>query len=165
MNTITHALIPVIAVAVIEKVYAEKKDRRGLFSNKEIALIALAGAAPDLLNPHFTLESRLNSWSHSPFFWLCMSAVLLLLCLIKSNKKKRFCSWQTALSASIGYGTHLFCDAIAGGITWNYPFGNHIIGGYYIPVILWVPIDILLIIYTYWLFRAAHLYRNLKRSI
>ena len=55
---------------------------------------------------------------------------------------------------SLAYFLHLFCDAIAGGINWLSPVGDAFWGEYWFPVILWTPMDVVLVLTCYFLFRA-----------
>lgn len=149
MNTLTHALLPAIAAGIANKSYAPLDQRRGLFSSKEIFLIALLGAAPDLINPHITLAARLTSWSHSMVFFVPMALVLLIAPCIIKKLRWRLVPWLIG-----AYALHLFCDFIAGGIAWAYPLKADFVGKYYISAIYWIPIDILLAVTSYFLFRA-----------
>jgi len=59
MNTVTHALLPVIAAAVCESGFQLFKAKRNHWSCKQLLLVGLFGAAPDLLNPHLSLEAAI----------------------------------------------------------------------------------------------------------
>lgn len=60
MNTVTHALAPVLLTHFIlgKKEWIERKG---------LIVIGLAGALPDILNRHLSQEARHTSWSHSIF--------------------------------------------------------------------------------------------------
>lgn len=160
MNTVTHALLPVIIAGICERSYAEKSGRRGIFSPKNLIVIGVFGAAPDLLNPHLSLAARYVSWSHGVSFLLFLTMVLFVL--------GRFGKWKfpVHLIASLAgaYALHLFCDAIAGGIAWQYPFGRAVIGAYYISPTYWIPLDIGCILVCYVMFRLMHLRRGVRAS-
>ncbi len=148
MNTITHALLPVLGVYL----YRKLKSHEAL-SLKTYMMIALAGATPDLLNPHFTLEARLSSWSHSVFGLLGFSLVVLILSKWKSTKLDFNCGW-ILISA---YVLHLFCDAIAGGIAFFYPANSLVIGDYYVSAVWWIPMDVAFFLWVYFIWRYPRL--------
>lgn len=154
MNTITHALLPVLTCSLIGK--------RSLLTSglktKEYFLIALFGAAPDLLNPHFTLAARYASWSHSLWFWATLTAVLFAIFRTKQI------SGSMVVLLSTSYFTHLLCDALAGGLAWNYPFSARVIGNYYIVATWWIPLDAVCILIAYFKFRLPILKRKNSHS-
>ena len=78
MDTVTHALLPVIVTAVVLR----DKKPDWLLGRSGFVIIGIAGALPDLLSPHLSIDSRLNSWSHGLPFWFLLSTVLLLLCAV-----------------------------------------------------------------------------------
>lgn len=142
MDTITHALMPVIAVHSLFR-GAKWLGRFGL------PAIGLAGALPDILTPHLSLESRMASWSHGLPFWLAFTA-----CVVFSTwvSKERM-SLKLACAISAAYLLHLACDAISGGINWLYPAGDYIRGGYWVSPLLWIPLDVVCVLWCYYLFR------------
>lgn len=144
LNIFTHALAPV----VILKMTAGHPRWLGKYG---FLAIGLAGAMPDLLNPHLTLEARLASWSHGLPFWGSMTAVLLLASLFKQSR----ISPKLAVVLSLAYFLHLFCDAISGGVDWLYPVNHFVWGGYFFDPIYWVPLDVFFFLLTYYLFRIA----------
>lgn len=144
----THILLPIIPLAWRRyKLSQEKKTGHRL---REIAVVGLFGALPDLLNPHLSLEARLSSWSHGLPFVGILAALLLLGCIPKASP-------LTIIRAAyllFAYCLHLFCDAISGGIAWLYPFSDHVIGAAYIkPGLLWFASDFFLVITAYVLLR------------
>jgi membrane-bound metal-dependent hydrolase YbcI (DUF457 family) len=158
MNTITHALLPVIAAALYERSYLVEEQRRLAFSTKRLIVIGIFGAAPDILNPHISLDARYTSWSHGIVFWVIITMCLVILHL---TRRKVFPIHLMAwLSGS--YLLHIGCDAISGGIAWNYPFGRSVIGAFYVNPIWWIPLDVLLSILAYGLFRAIPSQRQLR---
>ena len=107
MNTVTHALLPVIAAGLYERSYALKDQHRGTFIPKTIAVIGIFGAAPDLLNPHLSLASRYASWSHGLFFWALLTVGLVIYAAIRRSQPS---SWATVAWLSGAYPvsyTHL----------------------------------------------------------
>jgi membrane-bound metal-dependent hydrolase YbcI (DUF457 family) len=142
MNTVSHALAPVILTRLILGSSACRRRRHWL-------LIGLGGALPDLLNPHLSLEARMTSWSHGLPFWMAFS--LTLIALAFSNRQR--VPLKLAVLLSLGYFLHLICDAISGGINWLYPTGDWAWGAYWINPVYWVPLDIFLLLVLYALFR------------
>lgn len=146
MNTITHALLPVIAAGLIERVNKGEK-RNGIFSNREILLLGLFGAGPDLLNPHLSLVARYTSWSHGLPFWAGLTLVMLVVSLFM---RKKFPPGM-AIWFSAAYLLHQVCDFIAGGVAWMYPWERGVVGDYYVPPQYWAWIDAgcVLLVYSY----------------
>jgi len=151
MNTITHALLPVIAAGMYERSYAPTSRRRGALSPKAIALIGVFGAAPDLLNPHLSLAARYTSWSHGLAFWV---ALTLMLVICSAARRPKPPSWHLTVWLAGAYLLHMVCDAISGGIAWGYPFTTEIIGVRLVPYIWWTPLDLVGGVTAYLIFRA-----------
>lgn len=151
MNTVTHALLPVIAAGLYERSYALKDHRRGTLNPKTIAVIGIFGAAPDLLNPHLSLAARYASWSHGVFFWGLLTIGLVIYAAIKRSQPS---IWATVAWLSGAYLLHMGCDAISGGIAWAYPFGHQIIGARIVSYRWWMPLDIVCFVAAYLIFRA-----------
>lgn len=150
MNTVTHALLPVISAVSCEGVSRVFTRRKSSLSSKQLLVIGVFGAAPDLLNPHLSLEARYSSWSHTIWFWLLLTAVIFAVYFLKRNVASVYLTaWL-----SFSYVLHLVLDALSGGIAWNYPLCQDTIGHYYINPIWWIPVDIILFIIVYFLFRA-----------
>ena len=59
-------------------------------------------------------------WTHTPFFWIIVFCLLLLLSKVRSNKNLRNASIFFISNVII----HLFLDTIAGGIYWLFPFSK-----------------------------------------
>jgi membrane-bound metal-dependent hydrolase YbcI (DUF457 family) len=154
MDTVTHALLPVIICAT-----AWRDKRPEWFAGrKQWFYLALAGALPDLLTPHLSIDARWSSWSHGLPFWLALSVVLLMVCS----------RWQLAVGASLAYGLHLFCDGISGGVNLLYPFRTWIWGDYWVPPLYWIPLDIVCVLTCYWFFRLRPLWihrNNLRKKM
>ena len=151
MNTVTHALLPVIAAGLYERSYAPPSRHRGTLSPKTIAVIGIFGAVPDLLNPHLSLAARYSSWSHGLFFWALLTVGLVIYAVIRRSKPS---IWATVVWLSGAYLFHLVCDAISGGIVWTYPFGQQIVGARIVSHIWWAPVDIVCGVTAYLVFRA-----------
>ncbi len=109
----------------------------------------MAGALPDILTPHLSLEARFTSWSHGLPAWLTFTALLFLAAVIRRD----VLNLPLAVAMSLAYLFHLACDAISGGINWLYPIKDHFIGGYLVDPVFWTPIDVVLLLATYYLFR------------
>jgi len=142
MDTVTHALIPVIFVGLVAK-RAEWLGRWGLVG------IGIAGALPDLLSPHLSLEARMTSWSHGIPCWLAISTILILGAVLG---RRRF-SLRLAMCFSGAYLLHIMCDAVSGGVNFLYPFGDWIWGDYWVDPSWWVPLDVICLLLAYLLFR------------
>lgn len=153
MDTITHALIPVICV----RLAAGRKQWLGRWG---LVQIGLAGALPDLLNPHLSLESRMISWSHGLPFCLAFSMIILIGSLIIRDRL----SPQVAACMSAAYILHIGCDAISGGVDLLYPFGTWVLGYYWVDPMWWIPIDIVLILVAYMMFRILPGLKNRREA-
>lgn len=152
MNIFTHALAPVI----VARLLAPKKDWAG---RAGLVAIAFAGALPDLLSPHITLEQRMTSWSHGLPAWLGFSA--LLAAVVFFSGKRVSPPLATAMSGA--YLLHMFCDAIAGGIDWLHPFGTLTWGEYWIGPLWWIPLDATCVLTCYYLFRLKPLWAHRRK--
>lgn len=153
MDTVTHALAPVV-MARLAWGHPDWIGKYGFWA------IGIAGALPDLINPHLSLESRMNSWSHGLPFWATFTVVLLLC----SRKLKVPHGHRLAALMAFAYIFHMFCDALSGGIDWLRPFSSWIWGTYYVGPEWWVPIDIVLVITAYLLFRVFPVKRKHANS-
>jgi len=151
MNIITHALAPVI---IIQWLNPKLKNSNIKF----LGLMLLFGALPDLLNPHFTLEGRLLSWSHALPCWLTITIFLWL----THRYLKSYLPLTIACFCSFAYLFHIACDAITGGVSLFYPFNKYLFGGYYIHSLLWIALDIVSLVLFYIYFRSVILKTILK---
>ena len=129
MNVVTHALLPALLAAPFLP-----RSRAGAFY-RAAGTVTLAGALPDLLNPHLSLAARYSSWSHSIF---ALGGFALLL-TVTAVIAPRFLSWKMAILAAIAFGLHLFGDAVSGGIAFYHPVSDEIIRSRprWIPYRLW----------------------------
>lgn len=155
MNTITHALLPVLGIHL----YRKLKYKEAL-SLRYYLLIALAGAAPDILNPHFTLEARLSSWSHSLFGLIIFVVFVLILSQLKSTKLSNRCGGVLIAA----YILHLFCDAVAGGIAFLYPLRSAVTGDYYVSALWWIPLDVVCLLTAYFIWRCPRLRQGTSKQ-
>ena len=156
MDTVTHALLPVI----IYEVSRRKSEWGGKWG---IVAIGVSGALPDLLNPHLSLAARISSWSHGLPFWAVFSVSLMVWALSSRGKMLRP---RLALACSAAYLLHILCDAISGGVNFLYPIGIFNWGSYWVDPIYWIPLDIVCVLMCYYLFRLRPLLgkRNKNRG-
>jgi len=159
MDITTHALIPVLAAAVFDGWPREKGKRRGLFSAKQLVLIGLFGAGPDLLNPHISLEARYASWSHSLLFW----GALTLGLLVCSLAKRKACPVYLGLWFSGAYLLHILCDAISGGVVLLFTVSPVVTGRFWVHPVWWIPLDVMFLLAAYGLFRVAPMVRRARK--
>ncbi|WP_338689617.1 metal-dependent hydrolase [Haloferula helveola] len=148
MNTATHALAPLLIVHAL--------GRSKWVARRKLWLVGLFGALPDLLCPHLSLDARMTSWSHGLPAWGGFTLALM----VAVPLSRGWLGWRLAIACSLAYLLHLFCDAIAGGINWLYPVADGIWGKYWVPPIYWTPIDIVLVLTTYFVFRAIPRWRK-----
>jgi membrane-bound metal-dependent hydrolase YbcI (DUF457 family) len=137
MYIITHTLAPVVLIATADLALGLIRKERPLKA-RHYAAIALAGALPDLLWPHMTLAARYASWTHT--VWC-----LVLFALVAAWGARYLFSDRARMMTALmigAYGLHLFCDAIAGGIAWGYPFTDRIVGQYYVQPSIWYELDV-----------------------
>lgn len=153
MDTITHALAPVI-IARLTLGKPGWMPRYGLLS------IGLAGAMPDLINPHLSLASRMTSWSHGLPFWGGLTVVLLAFAMARP----RVLPVRLAVLLSAAYLFHMACDAISGGINWLYPAATFVWGDYYVDPIWWIPLDVVCVLTVYVMFRLVPLRAKVKEA-
>ena len=153
MDVFTHAFAPVILTRIVF-------GRPAWIRSYGFLAIGIAGALPDLLNPHLSLAARHHSWSHGLPFWLLITAFFFALTCVKKLKV----SWQLAAILSFSYVFHMICDTISGGVNWLYPFGHFQLGEYFVDPVYWVPLDVVTFLITYFLFRMLPLMEKTKRS-
>ncbi len=137
MLIFTHFSVPFFSYILTDK-FLNKHDKNS--KTKHSIIAGTAGLIPDLLNIHATLTARQNSYSHT--IWTVLLCILIsLFVVIKfKNIHKSFIFW-------IPYAvtTHLFLDAISGGIKPLYPV-NFLLGDYFIAPHLWIISDICFIL-------------------
>jgi len=156
MNTITHALLPVIVVSLCERV-DRGVQRKRIFSTREILFVGIFGAAPDLLNPHLSLAARYTSWSHGLPFWIALTIALLIAFRFYRTRLPL----RLVICFSVAYALHLICDLIAGGLAFWYPFAPLVLGQYWVPPQWWAWIDASCVLIVYVLWRIfPHIHRS-----
>ncbi len=153
MDTVTHALAPVIITRLALGKPAWM-PRRGLLA------IGVAGALPDLLNPHLSLAARMTSWSHGLPFWGGLTVVLLVCAMVK----RRVLPVRLAVLLSAAYLLHMVCDAVAGGINWLYPVGTFVWGDYFVDPVWWIPLDVVCVLTVYWIFRVGPMREKVREA-
>ena len=134
MDVVTHALLP----ALLAVPFLPQTDRPAFY--RSAGLVALGGALPDLLCPHFSLATRYTSWSHTVFGYTGFNLVLLGLALLPRVRVPA----RTLVLVSIAWAMHLAVDGISGGIAWLYPFSGEILGQRLIPYRWWFRADVIL---------------------
>jgi len=138
MLVITHALIPVFAAQAAQAVSLATR-RKVLFPERKSFLgIALAGAAPDLLSLHLSLDDRYTSWTHNLWFLLGVIPVLLLISGFFASPGR----WLTTIWLWAAIFLHLAVDACSNGINWLYPLRHEIISFPLIPLKFWIPSEL-----------------------
>jgi hypothetical protein len=143
MDTVTHALLPVILIGAV----AGQKPWLGRWG---LVAVGAAGALPDLLSPHLSLEARLSSWSHGLPFWLLFTIGVVSAALIS---RRRF-DLRLAVAVSGAYLFHILCDAVSGGVNFLYPYRDLVWGAYWVDPVFWIPLDVICILACYWMFRV-----------
>ena len=145
---ITHGLSPMVGIGLADVATGRRLERISLI------LIAIAGAAPDVLSPHISLADRLSSWTHNIWFLIGSAPVWFLVA-------RRFADshWiATGALMVVATAFHLFCDAISGGIAWLYPYSHEKITRQWVPYQWWLYLDIIFVAATgllYWLRQRA----------
>jgi LexA-binding, inner membrane-associated putative hydrolase len=153
MDIPTHSMLPVIVTRLI--CGKDSGFKKGAWWS-----IAIAGAMPDLINPHITLEARQASWSHGLPFWVGLTVVLMIAAAVS-----RGClSYKLAGIWSGAYLLHMICDSISGGINWLYPWKDFIWGKYWISFLWWIPLDAACALICYWLFRLQPILDKRQRT-
>ncbi len=135
MNIVSHIVYPIV-LAQSANAYRTHKRQVALFNGKQLLLIGLCGALPDLIYPHLALSSRYTSIFHS--LWFVAAAFFLAFLLVRKFPKFRSLIYFCWLAACL----HLLCDMITGGINLYAPFGNKVIGDSYIPLKYWLSLDV-----------------------
>ncbi|RYD23855.1 MAG: hypothetical protein EOP88_02600 [Verrucomicrobiaceae bacterium] len=153
MDTITHALAPVILTRLA-------LGKPGWMPRHGLSAIGVAGAMPDLINPHLSLAARMTSWSHGLPFWGGFTVVLLVFAMVKP----RVLPVKLALLLSAAYLFHMVCDAISGGINWLYPVRTFVWGDYYVDPVWWIPLDVVCVLTVYVMFRLVPLRAKVREA-
>jgi CubicO group peptidase (beta-lactamase class C family) len=140
----THTCAPVLAALPADAMRL-RKGRSRLFPGKHLVAIGLAGALPDLLNPHLALSARYSSWTHTLWFVLAIYPVFGMICRAWFRPRwilLSHCMWLATIA-------HLATDAISNGIRPLYPYGP-VITYQIIPssLLYWVSSDLVMITAT-----------------
>ena len=157
----THTLMPVCACLVAD--HASVAAGRGrIFPVPALWTIGVFGALPDLCSPHLSLEARYASWSHTVWFM----AGLILFAGMAGSFFAKGSRVRVAVACWFAAGLHLAADAVSGGIAWNYPMTDQVIGRYWIPPQHWMWFDAFFILLGWVLVRVLpHLEaRNVGRE-
>lgn len=142
MTIIAHALAPVLAVTVVDAIRVQTGKRK-YFSLRQLIAIGIAGALPDILGMHFSLQGRYSSWTHNIWFLIGIYPVYLL--IAKRFFKDKWLLLTNLLWAATAF--HLYIDIRSGGIKLFNPFGS-VVGDYLIPWPYWVMADLVIIVLT-----------------
>ena len=144
----THTLLPVCCALVLDNI-SLAKGRGHFFPAWTIPVIGVFGALPDVCTPHLSLEARFTSWSHTAYYVGGLALVCPMVASFFPNHRARI-----AIACWLASFLHLFCDAIAGGIAWLYPWrGDLVIGTYFITLDQWIFWDIGFVLLTWFLVR------------
>lgn len=138
----THTAAPMLAALAVDAVRL-RQGRERVFTGKRLLAIGLAGALPDLVNPHLSLAARYSSWSHT--IWFLAGAYLVYWLLSRRWFKTRprvMTWWMWGASAA-----HIVVDTISNGTRPFYPFGP-VISYSLIPSARWLSSDVFLICAT-----------------
>ncbi len=134
MFVITHALVPVVLAQAVALAAPQRVD----FRKRDYAAIMLAGALPDLLDPHISLADRLSSWTHT--LWFALAWIPITLALTRWWWKPPSPITFAAVVV-LAVPLHLAADAISGGIGWLYPWKKEVIGTRLVPPDDWFAWD------------------------
>jgi hypothetical protein len=133
MFVVTHAAVPIIAYNIYSYFNIRKCDQTSI-GLKIYSIIGLSGILPDILDPHIDLDARMKSWSHTVWFLVGFS-IILVISSKAVNIKLKYIIWVL-----FGVFAHDIFDAISGGISPLYPY-QFVIGDYYIKSDYWITID------------------------
>ncbi|MBI5687553.1 MAG: metal-dependent hydrolase [Verrucomicrobia bacterium] len=150
MTPVFHALAPASAAYP----FLRKDSHRLLLLQGGV--IALAGVLPDLLDPHTTLQARHVSFTHTLAAWAGFSA-LLILPAWKFAKTLPPSFWCIV---SLSYLSHIFLDAISGGVQCLRPISSVLVGGPYVPFRYWLWCDVAALVTAYTLYRWLPVFRK-----
>lgn len=145
----THTLMPVCGCLLADNI-SVAAGRGRVFPTAALWTIAVFGALPDLCTPHISLEERYTSWSHSVWFMACM----LFVAGVTGGFFQKGSRLMIATVCWLAAGLHLAADAVSGGIAWKYPWGDEVIGRYWIHPETWIWYDAFFIILTWFLVRV-----------
>lgn len=135
----THAALPVIGVTALD-IYRLFNNQERLLTNWQLFFIGVGGILPDLLWPHFSMQGRLTSYTHTMWFLFLIIPITYYIAnkTYKKNVPVFTCFFVLAVAL------HLAIDAISGGISLFYPI-KAIWGFSIVPFRLWITADIVLL--------------------
>lgn len=136
MNIIAHACLPLVIIKIADTVSPHKS---GWLSNKQLFFIAIAGILPDFLWPHFSLQQRLTSPTHTIWFLIFLIPVVYL--LARWEEKENYLRFTFFFL--FAYASHIALDSISGGVNLLYPIKSKI-GAYFISYPTWLFYDLIL---------------------
>jgi hypothetical protein len=114
----THACAPALAAMIVDSIRV-LRGRQRLFPGKYLISIGVAGALPDLLNPHISLAARLSSWTHTLWFILAIYPAYAILSGMWYRRRWILLThwlWLATIA-------HLAVDTISNGTRPLYPYG------------------------------------------
>lgn len=160
MFVVTHALSPVVLAGLVDVVVLESTWNRWMRRRQYVG-IAVAGALPDLLWPHLSLEARYSSPTHTVWF---LVVVFVVAAVWGGRFVDRERPWLLTWLMAGACGWHLFCDTISGGIKWGYPFFDDVVERNWLPYPIWVHLDAislsLVMALVWWLMRREKALRG-----
>jgi hypothetical protein len=99
---------------------------------------------PDLLWPHLSLAARYASPTHTVWFLAAFGLIAAWAGRFVDRDHPR----RAAALMAAACAFHLFCDAIAGGIKWGYPFFPDVVGWRLVPYWTWPYLDLAMVALT-----------------
>lgn len=150
MSPISHALLPTFIGRRWISTTNDKPTAREFF------LIAFCGVLPDILSPHWTIESRHASLSHTIYALGLFSSAIFIASRAFPLLKR------LSLLCIFAYALHIFCDAIAGGVNLFYPYQSKVYGRHYLPFLAWLISDAALLFYVYMIYRWVPMRKRMR---
>ena len=151
MTPVSHALLPVFfGRKLISHV-------NGVPIFREVAIVALCGALPDILSPHLSLEDRYTAYSHTVYAAAIFTALIGILSIFSPLLRR------LSILCILAYSGHIACDMISGGVALFYPYRIQVYGDAYMPYWLWITSDGLLILYLYLVYRWLPLRKKIRK--
>ncbi len=144
MLAFTHFSIPFYSHFLPSRWLGTYGNKRSLCLHS--CLIGIAGLLPDFFSIHVTLTARHNSLSHTILAPVIIAFICTIFWLLK-RIPGHFIFWLP-----FAVSTHLFLDAISGGIRLLYP-DEYILGSYIIIPNLWVVCDVFFLLLFYATYR------------
>lgn len=132
----THAALPVIGVTSLEIMRLSNNQDR-LLSNWQLFFIGIGGVLPDLLWPHFSMQGRLNSYTHTLWFIILLIPITYFISKRFYSKNINFFTFSFVSAALL----HIATDGISGGVSFIYPIEG-VWGIWLVPFKLWMYADL-----------------------